>query len=133
MPLAGTQKSDEELATELLDMLDRWDARLNGHQNQKREHSRVAFRSRIVVELPELADFDQIPDEESRLQVWARNLSPSGVSFLHRSMIESRKIVVCLGSEGGVQLKYLARIVRSRKLQDGFQEYGAVFLERLEN
>ena len=82
MPLAIAQKTDEELAAEIFDMLDRWDARLNGHQNQKREHSRVPFRSQIVVELPELADFENVSEEDAQLRVWARNISPAGVGFL---------------------------------------------------
>lgn len=131
MPLATPQKTDDELAIDILEMLDRWDARLNGHQNQKREHSRVPFRSRILIEFPELADFESVSDDEAQLRVWARNLSPAGVCFLHRGSIESRKIVICLDPDGDAQHRYIAKIVRERKLQDDFHEYGAVFLQRL--
>ncbi len=131
MPLAISQKTDDEQAAELLDMLDRWDARLNGHQNQKREHPRVPFRSRILIQFPELADFEHVSEDEAQLHVWARNLSPAGVCFLHRGSIESRKIVVCLDPDNGAQHRYLAKIIRERKLQDDFREYGVIFLQRL--
>lgn len=131
MPLAIAQKTDEELVAEIFDMLDRWDARLNGHQNQKREHSRVPFRSQIVVELPELADFENVSEEDAQLRVWARNISPAGVGFLYRGTIHSRKVIVCLDPNCNAQHRYVAKIVRSRKLQDDFREYGAVLLERV--
>ncbi len=131
MPLAITQKTDEELVAEIFDMLDRWDARLNGHQNQKREHTRVPFRSQILIQFPDLADFEHVSEDDAQLRVWARNLSPAGVCFLHRGSIESRKIVVCLDPDGDSQHQYLAKIVRERRLQDDFREYGAVFLQRL--
>ena len=86
MPLAIAQKSDEDLIAEILAMLDRWDARLNGHQNQKREHPRVPFRSQIVVELPDLADFEDVSEEDAQLRVWARNITPAGVGFLYRKL-----------------------------------------------
>ena len=132
MSLAIAQKTDKQLVTEILDMLDRWDARLNGHQNQKREHPRVPFRSQMVVELPELADFEHVSAEDAQLRVWARNISPAGVGFLYRGPITSRKVIVCLDPDNVAEHRYVAKVVRSRKLQHNFWEYGAVFLKRVE-
>lgn len=133
MSLAIAQKTDEKPVAKILEMLDRWDARLNGHQNQKRTHSRVPFRSQILVELPDLARSEYVPQENARLRVWARNLSPAGIAFLYRGPIESQKIVVCLDPDGAAEHKIVAKIVRSRKLQDGFREYGAIFLKRVKH
>ena len=36
-------------AVQVLEILDRWDARLRGHHTQKREHTRQAFRSRLTL------------------------------------------------------------------------------------
>ncbi len=132
MPLAIAQKSDEELVAEIFDMLDRWDARLNGHQNQKREHPRVPFRSQILVQLPDLTEFEDVSEEDAQLRVWARNISPAGIGFLYRGPIHSRKVIVCLDPDGNAQHRYVAKIVRSRKLQDDVREYGAVLVERVE-
>ncbi|MBI1310573.1 hypothetical protein GC176_04630 [bacterium] len=127
------QKHEADQVAEIMKMLDRWDARFNGHQNQKRENQRSLFRSQILVTLAELAELANVPHDQTHLRVWARNLSPSGVGFLHRGKIDSRKIVVCLDPDSGAQHSYSAIIIRSRKLQNDFYEYGAVFLHRIEH
>lgn len=126
------QKTDQQLVAEILSTLDRWDSRLNGRQNQKREHPRSAFRSRILVTLPDLAAIDDVPYDESHLRVWARNISPAGAGFLYRGKINASKVVICLDPDADAQHNYNAKIVRTRKLQSDFFEYGAVFLGRVE-
>lgn len=128
MPTQIAQKSDTEALAEIMKMLDRWDDRMSGHQTQRREYDRQKFRALITVRLPELADFEHLPEEQSNLRVWARNLSRAGVGFLYRGRIESRKVVICLDPDGGDAHCFLAKIVRSRKLPEGFREYGAVFI-----
>ena len=128
MQTSIAQKPDAEALAEVMEMLDRWDDRMAGHQTQRRKYKRLRFRARITVKLPELADFDHVLEEESSFLVWARNLSKAGVGFLHHGWIDSRKVIICLDPDGGDDHSHLAKIVRSRKMPEGFWEYGAVFI-----
>jgi hypothetical protein len=60
-------------AQEVIDILNRWDARMNGHQTQKRSHERVPYSSRVCL----YADARNGASEQDQegITVWARNVS----------------------------------------------------------
>lgn len=132
MPMEAAQKTDDEMAAEILDMLDGWDTWMNGHLNRRRERPRFRFRTQVTVQIPEPGDSRHVPQQATCLNIWARNLSQAGMSFLYRGNIDSQQIIVCLDADSGSHYRCLAKIVRSRDLRDDFREYGAVFLSRVE-
>jgi hypothetical protein len=63
--------------------------------------------------------------------VWGRNLSRSGVSFIHPEVLKVRFVDVGLTTNG--QLTWFrGEIVRTKKVEDGFWEYGLRFVARSE-
>jgi hypothetical protein len=86
-------------AQEVIDILNRWDARMNGHQTQKRVHDRVAYSSRICL----YADARNGAHEQGQegLTVWARNVSARGIAFIYKGQIEWRRILLCLDPDSG--------------------------------
>lgn len=127
MSLTQTAESrDERLACRVLDILDRWDERLQGHQTQKREFPRRKFRARITVYI----ESDGVAGEcaeSMNLDVWARNISQAGLAFVYQGQIKAENIVVCLDPDAGGKMWYQAEIVRSRQVHNEFREYGIRF------
>lgn len=125
-----TQTIDQRearLAQSVLGILDRWDERLSGHQNQKREYPRRRFRSRVTVYIPETDDIAGECVESTSFNVWSRNLSQAGMAFIYRGQIKTRKVVVCLNPDTGGTHWFQAEIVRSRQVHNDFWEYGVMF------
>ncbi len=121
----------EQQAHSVLDSLDRWDARLQGHQNQKRCHARKKFRTRIIVYV---ADGDETASEDVEATIvhgWSRDLSAGGIGFISLRELKDPGLTLCLDPEGFGEFWIKARIVRTRKLQDGFHEYGCLFEGRV--
>ena len=114
---------ETRLAWSVMDMLDRWDARLQGHLTQKREHDRKKFRSLITV----LYSTSDESDEAASIKVWSRNLSQGGMSFVYRGQIKPANVVVCLNPDQGETLWYQAEIMRSRQVHNDYWEYGVRF------
>ncbi len=71
-------------ALQVLDLLDRADDRLRSHYVRKREHDRKNYRAIVTVVLPaEGLLHDGLHEESTRFDVWARNISSGGLSFIH--------------------------------------------------
>jgi hypothetical protein len=122
---------DEKLnraAQRVLDTLERWDERFDEHYGPQRKHLRQTFRGVIAVLIPP----DQGPTaiEPLRFQAWARNISRSGLAFIHPVELRVSKVLICLDGQenGGSWLQ--SEIVRARAVQDGFWEYGVSFKGR---
>ena len=114
-------------AQRVLEILDRWDERLAGHQNQKREFPRRKFRARATVYIPETEGMAGECAESASFEVWSRNLSQAGMAFIYRGQIKTKKIVVCLNPDSGGTHWYQAEIVRSRQVHNEFWEFGVRF------
>jgi hypothetical protein len=115
-------------AQEVIDILNRWDARMNGHQTQKRSHDRVPYAGRIHI----YADSRNCAGEEGKegITVWARNVSAKGIAFIYKGKIEWRRVLLCLDPDSGEATWMHAEIVRSRSVHNEFWDYGARFLRR---
>ncbi len=124
---AVISEREEKLAERVLDMLDRWADRLNGHQDQKREFPRKRFRARVTVYIPETSGMAGECAESTSFQVWSRNLSQGGMSFVYRGHIKAEKIVVCLDPDKGGTHWYQGVLVRKRLVHNDFWEYGVRF------
>lgn len=118
---------EEKIAERVLDMLDRWADRLNGHQDQKREFPRKRFRARVTVYIPETVGIAGESAEATNFQVWSRNLSQGGMSFIYHSHIKSDRIVVCLDPDKGGTHWYQGQLVRKRLVHNDYWEYGVKF------
>lgn len=123
----NTQAREEQLAVRVLDILDRWDARLQGHQNQKREFPRSKYRAQVTIYLSESNSLAGECAESMQLHVWARNISQAGLAFIYRGQIEAEKVVVCLDPDTGGRMWFQAEIVRSRQVHNEYHEYGIRF------
>jgi len=118
-------------AQRVLESLDRWDERLNGHQTERRERDRAHIRGTIAIAFPE-SDFALAGRQESDyLRVWARNISQSGVGFIYNGIIHAEYIIARLNC-GDEEMHFQARIIRRRQLPEDFWEYGAELLERID-
>ena len=118
---------DEKLAQEVIVMLDRWSDRLDGHQSQKRESPRKKYHARVTVFIPESEGLAGECAESTTFDVWSRNLSQSGMSFVYRGLIKQDKIVICLDPAQGGTHWYQGLIVRRRQVHNDFWEYGIRF------
>ena len=116
-------------AQEVIDILNRWDARMNGHQTQKRSHERVLFSSRVCL-YADARNGAPEPGQEG-LTVWARNVSAKGIAFIYKGRIECRRILLCLDPDSGESTWMHAEIVRSRSVHNEFWDYGARFIRRV--
>jgi hypothetical protein len=117
-------------AAQVLEMLSRWDDKMQGHQTQKRERQRSKYSARMAVYNHDVKPpHGQAPDD-APITVWARNVSALGVGFIYRGRIRSKRIVMCLDPETGGSTWMRAEIVRARQVHNDFWDYGAKFLGR---
>ena len=122
-----TEDKEGRMAARVLDILDRWDDRLSGHQNQKREHPRRKYRSRVTVYIPETDGMAGECVESTSFDVWSRNLSQSGMAFIYQGQIKTKKVVICLNPDTGGTHWFQAEIVRQRQVHNDYWEYGTRF------
>lgn len=116
----------ERAVARVLDSLDRQDERLNGHYAVQREHTRHGLRMMASVVLPP----KDAQSGSKRLEVWVRNISPSGMSFIYPQLINGKNLVVGINNPNGSVTWFNAEIMRSRKAIEDFWEYGIAFRER---
>jgi PilZ domain len=112
-------------AQEILDALDRWSQRIGNHYTQKRANTRRPYRELITIYIPEYESAVGEADDQVAIQAWTRNISRSGVTFIHPEPIAVNNIVLCFNPPGRKCIYLDAEIVRRRQVQNGFWEYGA--------
>jgi hypothetical protein len=115
-------------AQEVIDILNRWDARMNGHQTQKRLHERVPYAGRISLYADSRNGVLE-PGKEG-ITVWARNVSAKGIAFIYKGQIEWKRVLLCLDPDSGETTWMHAEIVRSRTVHNDFWDYGCRFIRR---
>ena len=115
-------------AQEVIDILNRWDARMNGHQTQKRSHERIPYAGRLC--LFPFSRHGTVDADRQGLTVWARNVSPKGIAFVYKGHIDWRRVLFCLDPDSGEATWMHAEVVRSRKVHNDFWDYGARFIRR---
>lgn len=118
---------EQKAAFRVLEILDRWDDRMNRHQLQRREHTRKQFRVRMAVHIPAMSTVAGECTEAVAFDVWSRNISQSGACFIYRGVIKSKKVVICLNPDTGGSHWFQALIVRQRQVHNDFWEYGIRF------
>lgn len=112
-------------ATRVMDMLDRWDDRLQDHYGRQRKHNRSSLRT--VITLRMMMDGPDGPEPVMKA-AWTRNISQGGMSFILPDQIPVTRLLAGLKMSGdGPESWFHIEICRSREVQDGFWEYGAVF------
>lgn len=124
------EKRMNKAADEVLAILDRWDAKMQGHQTQKRHYARKPYRTKMTVFLPQTDGMAGESSENTSFTVKSRNISQGGISFLYRGALKHDKFLMCLDPEKTGNLWFLVEIVRSRQVHNDFWEYGARLLER---
>lgn len=117
---------------EVLDILDRWSERMQGHQTQKRQHVRYVYRSRMTLYLPGSESLAGECQESTSVDVWCRNLSQGGLCFIYRKQLLANKVIVCLDPDQEGTHWFHGEIVRSRQVHNEFWEYGVKFAGRAE-
>jgi hypothetical protein len=122
----STDKRSE--AEQVLEILTRWDQRMQGHQTQKRAANRVTFRAPVLL-YPRISTANS-ESAAAPITVWARNISPGGIGFIYKGRIDVKRIVVCLDPESGETAWFHAEVVRRRQVHNDFWEYGARFTGR---
>jgi len=121
----------EKSAQEVLNLLDRWDAKLNDHCTPKREHKRKGYRGRMRASFPMVGTDDCTTSASDSFIVWARNLSRSGLSFIYNKELPLRDMLLCLNTDTKGDLWYIVTIVRKRQVHNNFWEFGAELKERV--
>jgi hypothetical protein len=115
-------------AQEVIDILNRWDARMKGHQTQRRAHERVPYSVRICLYNRERTSSAE--QTKSGITVWARNVSPKGIGFVYKGPIDWKRVLLCLDPDSAGATWMHAEIVRSRNVHNDFWDYGARFIRR---
>jgi hypothetical protein len=117
-------------AARVLEMLARWDDKMQGRQTQRRSRQRSKYSARMAVYNHDVKPpHGQAPDA-APITVWARNVSALGVGFIYKGQIRAKRIVMCLDPETGGTTWMRAEIVRARQVHNDFWDYGAKFLGR---
>lgn len=111
---------------EVLDKLDWWDERNQGHHTQKRTSFRPSCRTLILVQ-----SVDASGKAEVTFKAWTRNLSQGGLSFILPRELPLQAIVITWCDDKAEPASPLrGRVVRFRRVHDGYWEYGVEFLSR---
>lgn len=124
---ALTLEREMRAAGRVLDILDRWSDRMTGHQTQKRTSPRRRLRIRMqaYVQTPNLCD--QTENKPAALLIWSREISQTGMSFIHRGLITAEEIALCIELDSG-NVRWLQAIIkRRRQVHDNYYEYGVKF------
>lgn len=111
---------------EVLNKLDWWDDRNQGHHTQKRTKSRPQCRALILVQ-----SIDASGSAGVTFKAWTRNLSQGGLSFVLPREVSLQAVVITWCDdkvEPGSRLR--AQVVRYRRVHNGYWEYGVEFLSR---
>ncbi|NQV29101.1 MAG: PilZ domain-containing protein [Rhodopirellula sp.] len=119
-------------AQEVLDMLDRWDERLQEHLDAKRNQPRSKFRRRVTISVPESTSQEDEGPEAVPLEIEAisRNLSQAGMALISQHEIKERHVTICLNPDAGGNQTLRGEKVRTRQAQNNFWEYGFLFVEQ---
>ncbi|MAT16375.1 MAG: pilus assembly protein PilZ [Planctomyces sp.] len=125
-----TAEKLERSAEEVLSILERWDAKNQGHHTQKRQYSRKPYRTKMTVFIPQSEGMAGESMEATSFTVWSRNISQGGVSFIYPGQLQHGRYLICLDPEKSGSLWFLVEILRSRQVHNEFWEYGANMLER---
>ncbi|HEX6984357.1 MAG TPA: PilZ domain-containing protein, partial [Planctomycetaceae bacterium] len=115
-------------AQRALDTLDRLDARLEPHYGPRRRHHRRPFRAAATVRRPLVP-----PPGPQEVTVWTREISESGLSFIHKDRIAEDWVLVGLEPQPGRTVWLRADVVRRREVPTGgFWEHAVAFRGRIE-
>ncbi len=120
-------------ARRLLDRLEQWENRLEGHFTQKRTHERLKARGRIAVVVPPPGSSPANLARGRRVEVWTRNVSQGGICFIANEPIPVDQLVLQLRFADGTEHLFLGQIVRRRQVDEHFWEYGVSFVKRLDS
>ena len=119
-------------AEQVIDRLDRLEKRLQRHYSDQRTCSRQQFRRKVTVFIPPTL-YDVVDIEQARrLDVWTRDVSQGGISFIATEAISAQQIVVRLRFADESFSYFRATIVRRKQVDEAFWEHGACFCERIE-
>lgn len=111
----------------ILDALDRSEERLRGHYACQRKQQRIRFRGVVALLIP-----SELPGvAQSRVDVIARNISSSGLSFIHTGRLMSTRLIVGLSSDPFTVAWVQADVVRAREVESGFWEFGVAFRKHM--
>ena len=111
---------------EVLDKLDWWDGRNQGHHTQKRTSFRPSCRTLILVRSANDSECDAVA-----FKAWTRNISQGGLAFIlpRQYSLDKVRITWC-HDKADPPSQLQARVVRTRRVHDGYYEYGVEFLSR---
>jgi len=126
--------SSQRKLDEVQSILDRWEERLKGHHGEDRRDARQRFRGEILVHVPtrQVRTAHQVVKGSHCLRAWARNVSCNGISFLYSDKIDTVEVMICLNPQAKERQWYRGDIVRARKVQNDFWEYGVHLTGRVE-
>ena len=153
----GTRPTTHEAAVDAkvveyaLKSLDRWREINDGHHSQKRSLERFSFRGRPIVVVEDVrSSGDELGAASVGFEVWGRNVSRGGASFLSgghlvpcgdldddvslmslEDVIELERVIsIGFCYEKGFWQWFLARVMRVRKVHGGLFEIGVAFTSR---
>lgn len=117
-------------ALRVMDTLDKWDERVGGVYAAQRKHTRNSYRALITIIVPPEFGSSDAASEPVRIQVWARNISQGGLSFIYPGKLSMKSVTLSVNSSSQTPTWFHADVVRAREVQDQFWEHGVAFRER---
>ncbi|MDA0284323.1 MAG: PilZ domain-containing protein [Planctomycetota bacterium] len=125
-------QSISKKALEVLDMLDRWDERLQEHLDTKRNRPRSKFRRRVMISLSESNSQDHEGSRAASPQIEgiSRNLSQAGMALISQHVIKELNVTICLNPDEGGNQTLRGEKVSTRQVQNDFWEYGIRFVKQ---
>lgn len=115
-------------ALRVLDSIDRSEERLQSVYSAQRQHQRTSFRGPVTVLVP-VGGTPDAPEGVDRYEVYARNVSPSGMSFIYPGDLRSEHLIVGIHTGGGTKW-FHSQVRRSKEVVEDFWEYGVSFSSR---
>ena len=108
-----TSANLDSLRRSLKRMVEDEDDRPQGGGIEKRRHDRHLYMIEATVRY--VKRFEQLSDNLKEFAVITKDLSRSGISFIHQSQMYSGEIVAVNLTVGGARKNLLVRIVRCRR------------------
>lgn len=126
--LAEELEACDARAARVVQALDRWAAKYEGHVTERRAAVRQSFHSCLLAYVPGIAAGGRSA-EWVPIKITTRNISTLGIGLVYHAQLLREKIALFFDDATCV----LGDVVRQRRVYDGYWDIGVQFTERFDN